>query len=160
MLSFRHSVRQDSRRFLKNAVKYSPASPRQSQLPVSWETPPAVAGPRTSRLVALCTVQAPSEAKKPHFRRVVEIDSASAKLLADLCVVRAQEGKHTYFTGIEDNYGFRRYLVTRITGMDTTELLRLSDTDRALGGCEDALIREQGRGTDEEAEVPLEGQYL
>jgi glutaminase len=94
------------------------------------------------------------------FRRVVEVDSASARLLADLCVILAQQGKQLFFTGTGDNHAFRRYLAKQATGVNTTELLRFADSDRALEWCEDEVIRELDPALDVEAQIPVEGQYL
>ena len=90
------------------------------------------------------------------FRRVVEIDAASAKLLAGLCASVDREGKSLLFTGTEDKYSFRRHLTKQAIGVDAANLLRFGDTDRALEWCEDQVI---GRGGESVA-VPLDAQYL
>jgi glutaminase len=94
------------------------------------------------------------------FRRVVEIDTASAKLLAGLYASVEREGKRLLFTGAEDKYSFRRHLSKQAVGVDTASLRRFSDTDRVLEWCEDQLIGRR-RGSDGGSEVvPLAEQYL
>lgn len=94
------------------------------------------------------------------FRRVVEIDGASAKLLADLYAVLYEGERHLCFTGTEDKYLFRRYLTKQIIGVATDELLRFSDTDRAMEWCEDQLIFEHISERGAETQVALGKQYL
>ncbi len=94
------------------------------------------------------------------FRRVVELDTASAKLLAGLYASVAREGKSLSFTGTEDMYPFRRYLTRQASGVDAESLLRFSDTDRALEWCEDQVIALRGRERDASETVPLAAQYL
>jgi len=95
------------------------------------------------------------------FRRVVELDTASAKLLAGLYASVAREGKCLFFTGTEDMYPFRRYLSKQaVGGVDSESLLRFADTDRALEWCEDQVIAGQGRARVASEMVPLVAQYL
>jgi glutaminase len=94
------------------------------------------------------------------FRRVVELDTASAKLLAGLYICVAREGKCLLFTGTEDMYPFRRYLSKQAVGVDAESLLRFAATDRALEWCEDQVIALRGREPDPSETVPLAAQYL
>ncbi len=94
------------------------------------------------------------------FRRVVELDTASAKLLASLYASVAREGKCLLFTGTEDMYPFRRYLTKQAVGVDAESLLRFADTDRALEWCEDQVLARQGRAPGASDRVPLVAQYL
>lgn len=94
------------------------------------------------------------------FRRVVELDMASAKLLAGLYASVAREGKCLLFTGTEEMYPFRRYLTKQAKGVDAEALLRFADTDRALEWCEDQVIALRGRGRPPSETVPLVAQYL
>lgn len=94
------------------------------------------------------------------FRRVVEIDSASIRLLAGLYATVAREDKTLLFTGTEDKYSFRKYLRKRAEGVDSARLLRFGDTDRALEWCEDQVIARYGDGEKCSAHVPLDEQYL
>jgi glutaminase len=94
------------------------------------------------------------------FRRVVELDTASAELLAGLYASVAREGKSLFFTGTEDMYPFRRYLTRQASGVDAESLLRFSDTDRALEWCEDQVIALRCREHPPLETVPLVAQYL
>jgi glutaminase len=94
------------------------------------------------------------------FRRVVELDTASAKLLAGLCASAAREGRCLLFSGTEDMYPFRRHLSKQAPGVDAEALLRFPDVDRALEWCEDQVIARHGRERRASATLPLAAQYL
>lgn len=95
-----------------------------------------------------------------NFRRVVELDTASTKLLAGLCTSVTREGKCLLFTGNEDMYPFRRYLSKQAAGLDAESLLRFAETDRALEWCEDQVIAGQNRARGVSEPVPLVAQSL
>ncbi len=90
----------------------------------------------------------------------MEVESSSSRLLADFAVKIQSQGKHIYFTGTDDKFAFRRYLMKECPGLDAAALLQFSDKDRALEWCEDALLREHAAFPESEAETPLEDQYL
>jgi len=94
------------------------------------------------------------------FGRVVEVDVASTRMLASFAATVQQRGCRLYFTGTEDKFAFRRDLGRASSGVDSATLLRFAEQDRALEWCEDELIHEHRPGFDDEAEVPLDGQYL
>mgnify|MGYP001823321658 FL=1 len=94
------------------------------------------------------------------FARVIDVDAASAKLLADLSLRFQEQGKPLFYTGTNENFAFRRYLLARTGDFGATKLLRFADTDRALEWCEDELIREHGQTGPADAPVSLEAQYL
>jgi glutaminase len=94
------------------------------------------------------------------FGRVVEVDAASSRLLATLAATLQQQGKELYYTGTEDKFAFRRDLTRGAPGVDAAALLRFAEKDRALEWCEDELIHECLPGFCDDAEIPLEGQYL
>jgi glutaminase len=94
------------------------------------------------------------------FRRVVEIDTASAKLLAGLYGSVEREGKSLFFTGTENMYPFRRFLTRQAAGLDADALLRFGETDRALEWCEDQIIAMHGGAASQSGPVPLGAQYL
>lgn len=94
------------------------------------------------------------------FRRVVDLDSASLKLLADFSGLMARGGKRLHYTGTRDKYAFRRYLIKHAQGVDTESLLGFEETDRALEWCEDQLLGVEHPVAGGETEVSIEGQYL
>ncbi len=94
------------------------------------------------------------------FGRVVEIDSASSRLLATLAGTLQAQGRQLYFTGTDDKFAFRRLLTKGTPGVDAASLLRFAEKDRALEWCEDELIGSHQPGFGDDAEIPLEGQYL
>jgi glutaminase len=94
------------------------------------------------------------------FARVIDVDAASAKLLADLSLRFAEQGKALFYTGTGETFAFRRYLLARTGDFGVTGLLRFADTDRALEWCEDELIREHDPGLSTVATASLEAQYL
>lgn len=94
------------------------------------------------------------------FRRVVALDTASAKLLAGFCESVEKQGKSLFFTGTENMYPFRRFLIRQAAGIDSDALLRFSETDRALEWCEDQVIALQGGGVSQSGPVALAAQYL
>ena len=94
------------------------------------------------------------------FRRVVELDSASARLLAGLYVSFQREGKSLFFTGTDNMYPFRRFLTKQAAGIDADALLRFAETDRALEWCEDQIIELHGGAGTQLGPVPLAAQYL
>ncbi len=94
------------------------------------------------------------------FRRVVELDSASARLLAGLYASVEREGKSLFFTGTDNMYPFRRFLTKQAAGIDADALLRFAETDRALEWCEDQIIELHGGAGTQLGPVPLAAQYL
>ena len=94
------------------------------------------------------------------FRRVVDLDSASIRLLADFCRSLAQNGRRLFFTGTDDKYAFRRQLTLQLGEAETAALFRFTDTDRALEFCEDAVIGEHRHGAAGEETIPIEAQHL
>jgi len=94
------------------------------------------------------------------FRRVVEIDIASTKLLSNLHVSVEREGKCLFFTGTEDKYAFRRALGKHTAGVDASTLLRFGDTDRALEWCEDEIIARHRVPESGSHTMPVASQYL
>ncbi len=94
------------------------------------------------------------------FSRVIDVDAASARLLADLALTFHTQGKTLFYTGTGETFAFRRYLLSRTGDFGATDLLRFPDTDRALEWCEDDLIREHGSPESAESAVSLEAQYL
>jgi glutaminase len=94
------------------------------------------------------------------FRRVVEIDNASVKLLADLYAILSEGGKRVFFTGTEDKYLVRRYFQKQPGAADAQELLRFGDMDRALEWCEEEIIRRHSSTQEAQPHVAVENQYL
>ena len=94
------------------------------------------------------------------FGRVMEMDHSSMRLLADFAAIAQGRGRSVFYTGTEDKFVFRRFLVRHDSDLDAGTLLKFSDKDRALEWCEDLLIEEQGGTVDMGTEVPLEEQYL
>lgn len=94
------------------------------------------------------------------FRRVVDVDRASARLLAELAKTVADAGIPLFFTGTDDKYLFRRMLGREGPDLDLAALLRFADSDRALQWCEDELVRLHAPERIVDEVVPLERQYL
>lgn len=92
------------------------------------------------------------------FHRVVDIDTASTHLLADLLLLLQPAGKHLMCTGTEDKYLFRRWFKLRAKDQDTSLLYRFDETDRALEWCEEQMLG--AAATADAEEVPLREQYL
>ena len=92
------------------------------------------------------------------FHRVVDIDTASIRLLAELLPRLRSAGKRLLFTGTEDKYLFRRWFKQTVRDYDTSLLYRFDETDRALEWCEEEAIDFTGSG--DLQEVPLAEQYL
>jgi glutaminase len=94
------------------------------------------------------------------FRRIVELDSASIKLLAHFAQCMQKEGKKLFYTGARDKYRFRKSLAKLIGGAEAESLLQFSSLDRALEWCERHLIDQVAPRQIEQAHIPLEAQYL
>ncbi len=94
------------------------------------------------------------------FGRVVDIDRASAHLIADLLHRTQASDKHVLFTGTKDKFGFRRWLKEFGHSGANTDLYRLSETDRALEWCEDQLLDEIKNPELVASEMSLSQQFL
>lgn len=94
------------------------------------------------------------------FGRVMEMDHSSMRLLADFAAIARARGKSIFYTGTEDKFVFRRFLTRHCSDLESGELLKFSDKDRALEWCEDRLVEEQGESVEIGTEVPLDEQYL
>jgi glutaminase len=94
------------------------------------------------------------------FRRVVELDMASTKLLAGLYASVERENKRLFFTGTDRMYRFRRFLTRQAEGIDAAALLRFAETDRALEWCEDQVIASHRTTGSSSGAVSLAAQYL
>ena len=94
------------------------------------------------------------------FRRVVELDMASTKLLAGLYASVERENKRLFFTGTDSMYRFRRFLTRQAEDIDAAALLRFAETDRALEWCEDQVIASHRTTGSSSGAVSLSAQYL
>lgn len=94
------------------------------------------------------------------FRRVVESDGASSRLLAEFAGKLQSSHQKIYFTGTEEMFAFRRELMKATCELDARDLLQFGDKDRALEYCEDLLLASHGCGAGDRHETRLEDQYL
>ncbi len=94
------------------------------------------------------------------FRRVVDIDAASTRLLSSLLAIHLTDGKCVLFTGTEDKYQFRRALKKMVDESQGSQIHRFAETDRALQWCEDQLLLQQVVEPGILARPSLERQHL
>lgn len=94
------------------------------------------------------------------FRRVMEMDLATPRLLAALCETQAAAGRVLLFTGAAEKYQFLRQLARHLDEPRVAALVRFADIDRALEWCEDVLIERHRAGAAGPSGTPLVQQYL
>ncbi|MGV6816576.1 MAG: glutaminase A [Thiotrichales bacterium] len=91
------------------------------------------------------------------FKRVVDMDIASIKLLQQLCSVAARQNKKLFLSATQHLQPFRHHLAKFV---DIDDMLKFVDLDHALEWCENSLIADLLHTDSESGETPLSKQYL
>lgn len=91
------------------------------------------------------------------FKRVTDIDVASAKLLQRICSNTAKDSKALFLSSTQHLPFFRRHLARFL---DIDEMLQFVDLDHALEWCENQLIETHLGPAARPENVPLSKQYL
>jgi len=94
------------------------------------------------------------------FHRVVDIDTASTRLLSSLLANNMTGDKCLLFTGTEDKYQFRRALKKMVGESRNNEMHRFAEADRALEWCEDQLLQNESMQPGDVTVSSLERQDL
>jgi len=95
------------------------------------------------------------------FKRVVDMDTASIRLLTNLVNSPNQSQCQLVLSGIDHHYAFRKALDKRPPELQQGNKLHcFTDTDHALEWCEDHLLTSLGLTTGDKKEVALGEQYL
>jgi glutaminase len=89
------------------------------------------------------------------FKRVLSVDTAATRLLADLVRAVRGAGKQVLFTHTDHLYAFTRDLKRDLAGLDLPPLLGFGELDGGLEWCEEHLLEGAGSGESAGAAVAL-----
>ncbi len=78
------------------------------------------------------------------LKRVFSIDTASMKLLSQLCEMLLQRNKYLFFVNAKDNFAFNRFIKKALKDTQDPDCLYFSLKDEAIEWCETKLLKDSG----------------
>ena len=87
--------------------------------------------------------------------RVTDVDTPSARLLLELCISFAREGRSVSFAGMAQHPRLVRLLDEARAGDATLPFVVFDDLDAAIEACENEIFARRGAKREDDAELPL-----